>query len=193
MPTLKDPCRYEETIRRSRFVAHGARVRTQAEALAFCQSVADPQATHNCWAWRIGSSYRSSDDGEPGGSAGRPILAAIEGRGLDQAMIVVTRYFGGVKLGIGGLVRAYGGCAARCLDRARLVELVPMATCLVEADFALADTLHRLLDRFAASKRHEAFAGGGLRLSLELPRTRVAEFTAAVAEASGGQARVELV
>lgn len=193
MLTLGADGRYEETIRRSRFVTNAARVRTQAESLAFYESVADPQATHNCWAWRIDLTYRFNDDGEPSGSAGRPILAAIEGRELDQAMIVVTRYFGGTKLGIGGLVRAYGGCAAKCLDRARLVELVPTVTCLVEADFSLAGMLHHLLDRFAADKQQESFAGSGLRLRLELPRARLAEFSAALSEASAGRARLEVV
>lgn len=193
MLTLAAASRYEETIRRSRFVANAARVRTQAESLAFYESVADPQATHNCWAWRIELAYRFNDDGEPAGSAGRPILAALEGRELDQAMIVVTRYFGGTKLGIGGLVRAYGGCAAKCLDRARLVEWVPTVTCVVEADFSLAGTLHHLLDRFAADKQEESFAGSGLRLRLELPQAQLAGFRAAVSEASAGQARLELV
>src|SRR3546814_18000784 len=77
-----------------------------------------PDATHNCWAWRIGDDYRSNDDGEPAGTAGRPILAAIDGQGMDRVVVVVTRWFGGIKLGAGGLVRAYGGTAAECLRRA---------------------------------------------------------------------------
>ena len=80
--------------------------------------IADPTATHNCWAYRIGSEYRFSDDGEPAGTAGRPILAAIDGQGCDQVVVVVTRWYGGIKLGAGGLVRAYGGCAAECLRAA---------------------------------------------------------------------------
>ena len=64
----------------------------------------DPQATHNCWAWRINFQVRSSDDGEPSGTAGRPMLNVIERRQLENVMVVVTRYFGGIKLGVGGLV-----------------------------------------------------------------------------------------
>lgn len=75
----------------------------------FLQAVQDLQATHNCWAYKVGAQYRFSDDGEPAGTAGRPILSAIEAQHLDRVMVVVTRYFGGIKLGVGGLVRAYGG------------------------------------------------------------------------------------
>ncbi len=104
MKTLAAACRYEETIRKSRFIAHAAPVKTQADTLSFYESVADPRATHNCWAWRIDHVYRFNDDGEPSGSAGRPILSVLEGRALEHIMIVVTRYFGGIKLGIGGLI-----------------------------------------------------------------------------------------
>jgi uncharacterized YigZ family protein len=191
MRTLAGACRYEEAIRRSRFVAHAARARNPAESLAFYQSVADPQASHNCWAWRINHQVRFNDDGEPASSAGRPILAAIEGRELDQVMIVVTRYFGGVKLGVGGLVRAYGGTASKCLDQGQLVEIIPGITCELEADFALAGALHQLLERFDAHKQEEHFAGNGLRLRIRLPARRLAEFKLALAEVSRGQARLQ--
>ncbi len=118
MQTLSGPARFETEIKRSRFVAHAARVETLDETVAFYESVADHAATHNCWAWKLDQQYRFNDDGEPAGTAGKPILAAIEGKGLDHVMIVVTRYFGGIKLGAGGLVRAYSGAAARCIDQA---------------------------------------------------------------------------
>lgn len=191
MKTLGEPARYEESIRRSRFIAHAARVRTLAESLAFFESVADPQATHNCWAWRIGGQYRFNDDGEPGGSAGRPILAMIEGRELDQAMIVVTRHFGGIKLGVGGLVRAYGGCAAKCLDRAPVVEEVARVPLQLEADFSLSGALHQLLDRFEADKLDERYSGDGLHFELKLAVDQVEAFRRALAEISRGQATLQ--
>lgn len=190
MFTLDGASQREETIRQSRFTAHAAAVRTQAESLAFYEAVADPQATHNCWAWRIGLQCRFNDDGEPSGSAGRPILAAIEGRQLDRVMVVVSRHFGGIKLGIGGLIRAYGGCAAKCLDDAAIIPLVPMASCAVETEFALAETLHQLLNRFGAEKQQETYAGHGIRLQIRLPENHLEAFTAALTEASRGQARV---
>jgi len=188
MKTLSAPCRFEETIRKSRFVAHAAPVRTQAESLAFYESVADPQATHNCWAWRIDHRYRSNDDGEPSGSAGRPILAAIEGRGLEQVMVVVTRYFGGIKLGIGGLVRAYGGCASKCLDRAGIIEWQPRVECTVRLDFSLSAPAHDLLEQFDARKLGEEFDADGATLRVSVPRNRLAALTTALADLSKGRA-----
>ena len=135
MLTLKDPASFEETIRKSRFIAHAACVTSQAESLNFYESVIDPQATHNCWAWRINFQVRSSDDGEPSGTAGRPMLNVIERRQLENVMVVVTRYFGGIKLGVGGLVRAYSGSTAKCLDRAGVIELFPVSEYTIKAGF----------------------------------------------------------
>ena len=97
--TLAAPASLEAEIKKSKFIARAVRVETSEEAMGRIREIALPDATHNCWAYKIGEEYRFSDDGEPGGSAGRPILAAIEGQGLDQILVVVTRYFGGTKLG----------------------------------------------------------------------------------------------
>ena len=145
--TLAGPCDLEEDIRKSRFLARGAPVHTPEEALSHLAAVRVSDATHNCWAYRIGDAYRFSDDGEPGGTAGRPILAALEGQGVDHAVAVVTRWFGGVKLGAGGLVRAYGGAAAKCLRRAKKLELRPLVHARLEVAFADASPFYSLLDR----------------------------------------------
>ena len=79
---LLAPCDYREEIRKSRFLAQARAISSAADAQAFIEQVSDPGASHNCWAWKIGQQYRFSDDGEPGGTAGRPILAAIEAQGL---------------------------------------------------------------------------------------------------------------
>ena len=127
LSTLVAPCRYREEIKKSRFLAIAGPVASSEQALAFLGDVADPDATHNCWAFRIGQDYRFNDDGEPGGTAGRPILQAIEGQGVDAVMVVVTRWYGGIKPGAGGLVRAYGGTAPECLRRAARVPIAPLA------------------------------------------------------------------
>ena len=77
-----------------------------------------------CWAWKVGHTVRFNDDGEPSGTAGRPILAVIEGNDLTNVIVLVNRWYGGVKLGTGGLVRAYGGCAGQCLIQAEKIELI---------------------------------------------------------------------
>lgn len=190
MKSLAGPCQYEETIKKSRFVAHAAPVKSQRETLEFYESVADPQASHNCWAWRIDYQHRSNDDGEPSGSAGRPILAMIEGRELEQVMVVVTRYWGGILLGIGGLVRAYGGCAGKCLDRAELLEWQPRIQCAVEIDFSLASSVHELLEQFEAEKLSEHFNPDGIHLKISLETSRYKAFEKALSDISRGQGRV---
>lgn len=167
--TLAGPAAFELEAKRSRFLARAAPVESPEAALAFLHEVADPQATHNCWAYRIGADYRSSDDGEPGGSAGRPILAAIEGQGVDQVVVVVTRWYGGTNLGVGGLVRAYGGAAAECLRTAARRELVPWVEAELACGFELANAVHGLLAEFGGEKLGEGFDEAGLRLRVRLP------------------------
>lgn len=124
--TLAEPFRYEpDKIKGSRFIACVAPVESEAEAQAFLQSVRDEydDSRHVCYAWRLGGdgeATRSNDDGEPSGSAGRPILLQLEGHEVTDVAACVVRYFGGVKLGVGGLMRAYGGAAGQALDRATL-------------------------------------------------------------------------
>jgi len=190
MKTLSAPCRFEETIKKSRFIAHVSAVKSQADTLAFYESVADPQATHNCWAWRIDHIHRCNDDGEPSGSAGRPMLAIIEGRGLQQVMVVVTRYFGGIKLGIGGLVRAYGGVAAKCLDRAKIVRWQPRAECRLQFDFSLSSAVHTLLEQYGATKLSADYAAEGVVMALSVELGNFPTLKTSLADISRGQAKL---
>src|ERR1700712_2618647 len=86
--TLVGPCEFREEIRKSRFITFAAPINTPAQAQAFIEQHSDLNATHNCWAWKLGAQYRSTDDGEPGGTAGRPILAAIEAQDFDQVVVL---------------------------------------------------------------------------------------------------------
>ncbi len=120
-------CRTEKTIERSRFITSSAHVEGEGEAMGFISGVRSEfrDATHNCYAFvgdDAGNLLRFSDDGEPQGTAGMPILDVIRSKGLRQCAVVVTRYFGGIKLGAGGLVRAYSGCAAENLSKAKKVQ-----------------------------------------------------------------------
>ncbi|QIQ22050.1 IMPACT family protein [Zophobihabitans entericus] len=122
--TLVEPYQWQEEIKKSRFLVRSAPVTTTEQAQQFIQANSDATANHNCWAWKIGQQYRFSDDGEPSGTAGRPILSAIEGQQIDEVVVLVIRWFGGIKLGAGGLIRAYGGCAAHCLQSAPLKPII---------------------------------------------------------------------
>src|SRR5690606_37931491 len=111
-------------IKKSRFIAVAAPVCSLEQAQDFLLSQHDASATHQCWAWKINGQSRINDDGEPSGTAGRPILAVIEGQQLDNILVLVSRWYGGVKLGTGGLVRAYGGTAQLCLQQAIKIEQI---------------------------------------------------------------------
>ena len=171
--TLAAAASLEIEVKHSRFIAHAAPVATPEAALAFVQACGDPAATHNCWAYRIGGEYRSSDDGEPAGTAGRPILAAIDGQGYDRVVVLVTRWFGGIKLGAGGLVRAYGGAAAECLRRAERLPLLEMRELGLSAPFDALGSVHAVLAAFSAEKLAEDFDESGVRLRLRLPAEQV--------------------
>jgi putative IMPACT (imprinted ancient) family translation regulator len=190
--TLAVPARFAIEVRKSRFLALAAPLEAEADAPRFLQSVHDASASHHCWAWRFGEAYRSSDDGEPGGSAGRPILAAIDGQGFDRVMVVVLRWFGGVKLGVGGLVRAYGGAAAECLRTAPRRPLLRQVEAELACDFALAGNVHALLAALGAQKLGEAFEPAGLRLRLRLPASMVGELERRLRDLSRGAAVLTL-
>lgn len=187
--TLAAACQHSEDIRKSRFLAQAAPVQTPEQALAFVRQVSDPAATHNCWAYRIGQDYRFNDDGEPGGTAGRPMLQAIEGQGIDRAVVVVTRWYGGIKLGAGGLVRAYGGTAAECLRRADRVPLVAMARLGLRCDFAELALLKARLREFDAEIVQESFDAQGVALEIQLPDRHADEAQALVNDLSRGRHR----
>jgi len=124
--TVAGPAQAEQIIERSRFITSVQRVADAESALAWIESIRKRywDATHNCWAFRVGwpvCAQRCSDDGEPSGTAGRPILEVLERQHLTNVAVVVTRYFGGKKLGASGLVRAYASCTQAGLEAARRV------------------------------------------------------------------------
>ncbi|MCX7555271.1 IMPACT family protein [Xanthomonadaceae bacterium JHOS43] len=188
--TLAAPARLEIDVKKSRFLAQAAPVASPEEALAFLSNVSDPSATHNCWAYRIGQGYRFSDDGEPASTAGKPILAAIDGQGIDGVMVVVTRWFGGIKLGAGGLVRAYGGTAAECLRQAERRVVVPHLTAHLTCAFEHAGSAYSALHQHGAEKTGERYAPEGLTLTLRLPAANLDALANTLRDATRGQARL---
>ena len=127
--TIAKDIRTEQVISKSRFICSLKKVKTEEEAQEFIKTVKKEfwDATHNCSAYVIDEQHqRSSDDGEPSGTAGMPMLGVLRKQGLQQVAAVVTRYFGGIKLGAGGLVRAYSGAVANAADAAGLAQKVKM-------------------------------------------------------------------
>ena len=189
--TLALPATHALEVKHSRFVANAIPVDSTEQAMQALADVSVADATHNCWAWRIGGDYRSSDDGEPAGTAGRPILAAIDGQGIDRVVVVVTRWFGGIKLGAGGLVRAYGGAAAECLRRAERVELVAMRDLVLRAPFEDLGAVHAALAAASAEKLSETFDASGLHLVLRLPEDGVDALKLRLRDATRNRVRID--
>ncbi len=188
--TLAAEASFALEARKSRFLAYAAPIESPEEAMAWLHQRSDPQATHNCWAWRVGAAYRSSDDGEPGGSAGRPILAAIDGQGLDAVAVLVVRWYGGTNLGVGGLARAYGGAAAECLRTAPRRARIDWRDATLACDFSLAGAVHALLDASGATKVGESFHEHGLHLRLRVPASTYDGLAARLRDLSRGAARL---
>lgn len=187
LKTLKKVVRHEEEIKRSRFLVIAAPCPDEAAVEAFFAEHAIPGASHNCFAWRVGQTYRFNDDGEPASTAGRPILQAIDGQGFDQVAVLVVRWFGGIKLGAGGLVRAYGGSASRCLQQADTLPLIAMAELTVEVPFEDLGIFHNQLARFGAEVVSEAYATSGLKATVLLPEVDADNLLQHLRDASGGR------
>lgn len=189
--SLQAACEHREEIRKSRFLALAAPIASAAEAQAFIERHSDPSASHNCWAWKCGQQYRFSDDGEPGGTAGRPILAAIDHQDCDQVAVLVIRWYGGIQLGTGGLARAYGGSAAKCLQGGQRVALVSRVRARCHVPFAELARLKARLDDWQMVIEQETFDTDGALLHLALPAGRLEQATQQLADLGRGRILLE--
>ncbi len=178
---------YEEDIKKSRFLALAAPIQTAEEAMGFLQTHSVPDATHNCWAYKIGEEYRFNDDGEPGGTAGRPILQAIEGQDCDRAVVLVIRWFGGVKLGTGGLIRAYGGAAASCLRLAPKSPIVALQMLQCSCEYSDSDLIRSRFTQFQGQVLNEVFGATGVEWVVALPLDQVEPFAEQFSNWTRGQ------
>ncbi len=183
---------HELQIQRSRFVCSLARVRTVDEAAAFIADIRKQNwdATHNCTAFRVGpggAEQRSNDDGEPAGTAGVPMLEVLMRRELTDTAAVVTRYYGGVRLGAGGLIRAYGRSVAETVDQVGMVRLVPHVAMTVTTSHADAGRLENEL-RAAGRRMGGIEYGMDVRLTVQVPEREVESFVSWVADHTGGRA-----
>ena len=182
-----------QEIKKSRFVAIAGPVADEAAAKDFIAVHSDQTAGHNCWAWRVGQNYRFSDDGEPSGTAGKPILAAIDGQGLDGVAVVVSRWFGGILLGSGGLMRAYGGTAALCLREAETVMLVETVSGTVTCTFSDLALVQARLGAIPDTEiRDQAFTDTGAILSISIPKEQAEATARLISDLTSGRSVLKL-
>ena len=139
--TIKEDGQVQEEIKKSRFICHAKRVYSEDEARDFITAIKKEhyKATHNCSAFIIGERSeikRTSDDGEPSGTAGVPMLGVLENHNLTNVCVVVTRYFGGIKLGAGGLIRAYAGSVALAVKEIGIIEIKEQAGIAIQMSYA---------------------------------------------------------
>ncbi|WPT13297.1 IMPACT family member in pol 5'region [Picochlorum sp. SENEW3] len=151
----------EIEVKKSKFVATAWHVGSAEEAMALIDRSRDVSASHNCFAYRIGGDCRASDDGEPSNTAGSPILRVIEGMNLDNVAVMVTRYFGGTKLGTGGLVRAYSSAARELLQQTPFVECKHVVEVTVKVPVDAIGIAFSVLDSLGAVKKNEIFDESG--------------------------------
>ncbi|MGO3415355.1 MAG: YigZ family protein, partial [Lactococcus cremoris] len=148
--TIKTDFINEEEIKKSRFICHLKRISTEEEARDFIAKIKKEhwKANHNCSAYTLGNRQeiqRSSDDGEPSGTAGVPMLEILKKKEIINVCAVVTRYFGGIKLGAGGLIRAYAGSVNHAIEEVGLVQIVNQRELILKLDYSLYDSVQRFL------------------------------------------------
>ncbi len=185
----------EITEKKSRFIAHVFPAETENGALEHIEKIRKQywDARHNCYAYVLGDRQqlqRFSDDGEPGGTAGKPILEVLLGKGVHNCLVVVTRYFGGTLLGTGGLVRAYSAAAQAGLADSAVVKKCPGIRLRLETDYNYVGKIQYLC---AQRQVHilDSVYGAGVEMELVVPEAETAGFLSAVTEATGGTARME--
>ena len=191
--TLRARARGALTVRGSRFLAEAVPVADEEE----CNEVLDAirkeyfDATHHCYAYRLGpdgAEFRANDDGEPSGSAGRPILAAIDGSDLLGVLIVVTRYFGGTKLGVGGLARAYREAAQRAIGAGETLKKYQCEMLAVDIPHACVGPVMRAVSA-SGGKIASSTYGEEVHMEIEIRRSRAEVLRAALLDGTSGAVR----
>ncbi|MEM7053710.1 MAG: YigZ family protein [Pseudomonadota bacterium] len=186
---------FEHIVRKSRFVAVCGPIADAAAATDFIAAHGADDCKHVCWAFRAGKNCRFDDAGEPSGTAGRPILATIDQFELDDTMAVVNRYFGGTKLGTGGLARAFSssviGAIENAIEQSGWQPIVAMSRCEIRAGFDFEATLYHLIEQHQGMRINTNYQADGLRVRIELPTDQIEAFSMALAEQSRGQARID--
>ncbi|MBO6263887.1 MAG: YigZ family protein [Clostridia bacterium] len=180
-------------IERSRFIGKVFTVKTEDEAREYINSVKKehPFATHNCYAYvaERGAIARFSDDGEPQGTAGMPMLEVLKNRGLSDTLVVITRYFGGIKLGAGGLVRAYSSTAAAALDEAGVEELRPSNVIKVVVAYDKYSAFLKFCEKRTIITTDTAY-GENVEITVAVPTEDAAEFKEKLTDFMAGKVEI---
>jgi len=196
--TISKPGRHEIKIKGSRFIAECGMAASIEEVTEVLNSICKREhaATHHCYAWQVGlfdqRTFKYSDDGEPSGTAGRPIYDVISGREIDNVIMVVTRYYGGTKLGTGGLVRAYSEAAIGAIDKAGKKENYVTDQFKVQIEFSLYDQMARLTNKLGAKQISSEFSER-VSLILEIRKSHVDQFINDIIQLSNGKAIIEKI
>ncbi|MBO4383342.1 MAG: YigZ family protein [Clostridia bacterium] len=186
----------EYEIKRSRFLCYACPVQTAEEAQAFIARIKSKHwdARHNCSAYilREGGVKRYSDDGEPQGTAGMPILDVLEKSGVTDVCVVITRYFGGILLGAGGLVRAYSHSATLALEAGEVITMTPCTVCRLTCDYTLYGRIPSLLAEHGGKETGTDFTDN-VTVTCLLPEASVEGFRAKLTELSSGKVDVDVL
>lgn len=190
MSSVRGESYAEYVIKKSKFIARAVHITTEEEAQAYLRDGKKQywDARHNCYAYQLGMNLekqKSSDDGEPSGTAGKPILEVLKNKGLTNTLIVVTRYFGGIKLGTGGLIRAYGTAAVAALDNAIIEDYIDCRILYLQTDYSFLSATERLLPDFEAVITKRDFADF-VGLTVEVPEDKFDECLLALRDKTNG-------
>jgi uncharacterized YigZ family protein len=191
---LKDRCRIEEKLKGSKFIASAQPVDTEEKAVAFIGEIKKEfhDATHNCFAWKLGvgrrQKFRYNDNGEPAGTAGQPILKSINSAGVSNVCVVVSRYFGGTKLGTGGLMRAYGRMAYELLRSCEADKKYTSSTVTFTVEFDFVNVAHSVINSFSSELKDSRYDERAT-FEVEVRESKLKAFRDKLTEATNGQVR----
>ncbi|MDV2911806.1 YigZ family protein [Pediococcus acidilactici] len=202
--SVKEPVTTEQDIKKSRFISRIIPVQTEEEAQTKLQDIREieAKAAHNCFAYVLGDHQdiqRASDDGEPSGTAGAPILEVLKRENLTNVLVVVTRYFGGIKLGAGGLIRAYGSSTSLAVQSATLMESVDQKLLAITIDYQNNDQLTYYLEQHQITQVNHEYTTQVIT-TVAVDQDQVADlkaeltglFSGNVSFKDGGQQRVQV-
>ena len=195
---VKGETQNEIIIEKSRFICSVKRVNGEDDAKSFVSSIKEkyPDATHNCYAYiadENGFYIKFSDDGEPQGTAGMPMLEVLKNKKLFCTAVVVTRYFGGVKLGAGGLVRAYSDCTAKGVEKCGIVENIYSNTVSVDVGFSIYPKIQKYFYGITCNLVNTDYKADGITITFEIPESLLEKVKKDFADMTSGKAELKVI